>query len=155
MEEGGAAYNLAALTQSNGFSILGGPSPDRRSLGEAAATSATRTGPSPPFWSPRWRRGPRREERPSTSCSTRRSTSDPSIGLFVTYYEPDPLDGGNIRESKGSPEEGGSSARGPARGAGAETPGWFWVIAPLRGTVLYRTGKYDRIYRPSRASSSG
>jgi phosphomannomutase len=74
---------------------------------------------------------------------------DPDIGLFVNHYEPDPLDGEypgiegdrmklSILKRALEMWRSSSSER-------LEIGGY-----PVKSTVIYRTGKYDHVYPPSK-----
>lgn len=88
----GHVFNVAAMEQSNGFSILGGPPQDDRSLGlhghvmdKDGTLAALLTSEVAAY-----------AKLNGTSIMellVEKIYSDPDIGLFVNYYEPDPLDG--------------------------------------------------------------
>ncbi len=136
-------FNIAALEQSNGFSLLGGPPPDARSLGEgghvrdkdgtfAAALVAELAAYAK-----------------DQGCNLidlidEKLYLDPDIGLFVTYYEPDPIDG----EYEGL--AGYTKKRGILNKAEELFANHKDKIIELGGmsvkhAVVYRTGKYDAI----------
>ena len=141
------SFNVVALEQSNGFSILGGPPPDERSLGvgghvrDKDGTFAALLVAEIAAWA--------KEQGTSIiELLDRHIYLDPDIGLFVTFYEPDPLDG----EYLGI--EGDRLKKTILRRA----LGYFQLaragdleIAGLhvKSAVIYRTGKYDVIYPPS------
>ena len=73
---------------------------------------------------------------------------DPQIGLFVTAYEPDPLDG----------EYPGIQGDRKKKEILRRALGYFQLALagdlqiagkPVRSAVIYRTGKYDAIYEPT------
>jgi phosphomannomutase len=147
IEPGRRSINVAALEQSNGFSILGGPPPDARSLGvgghvrDKDGTLAALLVAEVAAWA----------KEQGTSIFELIDTHvylDPDIGLFVNYYEPDPIDG----EYPGI--EGDRKKMDVLRRA----LGYFqlaltgdFVLAGHRATsaCIYRTGKYDAIYPPT------
>jgi phosphoglucomutase len=135
------------MEQSNGFSILGGPPPDSRSLGTGGhvrdkdGTLAALLIAEVAAWA---------KEQGSTlfELIDQHVHLDPDVGLFVNYYEPDPLDG----EYPGI--EGDRKKKDILRRA----LGYFQLAlagdleiggCPVTSAVLYRTGKYDAIYPPS------
>ncbi len=73
---------------------------------------------------------------------------DPAIGLFVNRYEPDPLDGEypGIEGDRKKMEILGKALKcyEHARSGKLKIAG-----LPVHSAVIYRTGKYDRIYPPS------
>ncbi|MHC4403840.1 MAG: phosphohexomutase domain-containing protein [Planctomycetota bacterium] len=147
MDNGRRSVNVAAMEQSNGYSILGGPPPDARSLGTGGhvrdkdGTMAALLIAEIAAWA---------KQQGSTlfELIDEHVNLDPDVGLFVNHYEPDPLDG----EYPGI--EGDRKKKEILRRA----LGYFQLaragdleIAGLRVTsaVIYRTGKYDKIYEPS------
>jgi phosphoglucomutase len=145
--DGPRSFNVAAMEQSNGFSILGGPPPDNRSLGvgghvrDKDGTLAALLIAEVAAWA--------KEQGSSLfELVDRHINLDPDVGLFVNYYEPDPLDG----EYPGI--EGDRKKKDILRRA----LGYFQLAlagdlavggCPVTSAVLYRTGKYDAIYPPS------
>jgi phosphoglucomutase len=147
MDGGLRSINVAAMEQSNGFSILGGPPPDNRSLGAGGhvrdkdGTLAALLVAEVAAWA--------KEQGSSLfELVDQHINLDPDVGLFVNYYEPDPLDG----EYPGI--EGDRKKKDILRRA----LGYFQLAlagdlaiggCPATSAVLYRTGKYDAIYPPS------
>ena len=141
------SYNLAAMEQSNGFSILGSPSPDEFSLGlnghvrDKDGTFAALLVAEIAEWA--------KENGTSIfKLIDKHIYLDPDIGLFVNRYEPDPLDG----EYPGI--EGDrikkailTNSLGLYRSALAGTLEIGGKSVKL--ACIYRTGKYDRIYTPT------
>jgi phosphomannomutase len=147
MRSGLRSINVAAMEQSNGFSILGGPPPDNRSLGvgghvrDKDGTLAALLIAEIAAWA---------KERGTTlfELIDKHVNLDTDVGLFVNYYEPDPLDG----EYPGI--EGDRKKKDILRRA----LGLFqFALAgdlqigecPVTSAVIYRTGKYDAVYPPS------
>lgn len=147
MENGTRSINVAAMEQSNGFSILGGPPPDARSLGvgghvrDKDGTFAALLVAEIAAWA---------KERETTLIELldRHIYFDPDIGLFVNLYEPDPMDG----EYPGI--EGDRLKKAILRRA----LGYFQLALsgdleiagfPVKSACIYRTGKYDIIYPPT------
>ncbi len=170
MDNGKRSFNVAAMEQSNGFSLLGGPPPDANSLGTGGhvrdkdGTFAALLVAEVAAWA--------KEHGTSLiELLDQRIYTDPAIGLWVTHYEPDPLIGEypgiegdrkkldilgkalglyeTARRAGGvSPLITSGTQSPPIRGL---TPPARLEIAglPVRSAVIYRTGKYDRIYPPS------
>lgn len=147
MESGMRSINLGAMEQSNGFSILGGPPPDGRSLGigghvrDKDGTFAALLAAEIAAWA--------KEKNTSLiELLDKYIYLDPEIGLFVNLYEPDPLDG----EYPGI--EGDRLKKGILR----RTIEYFQLALsgdleiaglPVKSACIYRTGKYDKIYPPT------
>ncbi len=147
MENGKRCINIAAMEQSNGFSILGGRPLDERSLGvgghvrDKDGTFAALLVAEIAAWA---------KERQTTLIELldKHIYLDPDVGLFVNLYEPDPLDG----EYPGI--EGDRLKKAILRRA----LGYFQLALsgdleiaglPVKSACIYRTGKYDIIYPPS------
>jgi len=141
------SINIAAMEQSNGFSILGGPPPDERSLGvgghvrDKDGTLAALLVAEIAAWA---------KENGTTiyELIDKHIYLDPDIGLFVNHYEPDPIDG----------EYPGIQGDRKKKQILRRTLGYFQLakagdleIAGCRVTsaVIYRTGKYDQVYEPT------
>ncbi|MBN1163004.1 MAG: hypothetical protein JXB45_00360, partial [Candidatus Krumholzibacteriota bacterium] len=144
MESKQRSINIAAMEQSNGFSILGGPPPDLRSLGTGGhvrdkdGTFAALLIAEIAAWA---------KDNGSSIIELldRHVYLDPDIGLFMTFYEPDPLDG----EYPGI--EGDRLKKMFLRRA----LGYYQLALAgdleiggrkVKSAVIYRTGKYDVIY---------
>jgi phosphoglucomutase len=147
MESGMRSINVGAMEQSNGFSILGGPPPDGRSLGvgghvrDKDGTFAALLAAEIAAWA-------KERETSLIELLDKHIYLDPDIGLFVNLYEPDPLDG----EYPGI--EGDRLKKAILRRA----IGYFQLALsgdleiaghPVKSACIYRTGKYDIIYPPS------
>lgn len=147
MDNGRRSINVAAMEQSNGFSILGGPPPDSHSLGvgghvrDKDGTLAAILIAEIAAWA---------KEQGTTlfELIDKHVNLDPDIGLFVNHYEPDPLDG----EYPGI--EGDRKKKDILRRA----LGYFQLAlagdlqingCQVTSAVIYRTGKYDTVYTPS------
>ncbi len=147
MDNGTRSVNVAAMEQSNGFSILGGPPPDARSLGvgghvrDKDGTMAALLVAEIAAWA---------KQRGTTlfELIDKHINLDPDVGLFVNHYEPDPIDG----EYPGI--EGDRKKKDILRRA----LGYFQLALAgdmkiagrsVTSAVIYRTGKYDQIYQPT------
>ena len=144
---GQRSINLGAFEQSNGFSLLGGPPPDRRSLGvgghvrDKDGVLAALLVAEIAAWA---------KQRGTTlfQLIDEQINRDPQIGLFVTAYEPDPLDG----------EYPGIQGDRKKKEILRRALGYFQLAMagdleiagkPVRSAAIYRTGKYDAIYEPT------
>ena len=148
MDNGKREYNLGAMEQSNGFSILGFPPKDEFSLGvkghvrDKDGTFAAVLMAEIAEWA---------KENGTTlfELIDKNIYLDPDIGLFVNHYEPDPLDGeypgiegDRIKKSILSKT---LTLHRTAIENGIDIGG-----LPVTSTVIYRTGKYDHVYPPSK-----
>lgn len=142
------SINYAAMEQSNGFSILGGPPPDGRSLGAGGhvrdkdGTFAALLVAEIAAWA---------KERGTDIIGLldKYIYLDPDIGLFATFYEPDPLDG----EYPGI--EGDRIKKNilvKAYDLYHQAMAGKLTVAgrKIKTAVIYRTGKYDEIYPPEK-----
>jgi len=143
MDGPGREINMAALEQSNGFSILGGLPPDERSLGcnghvrdKDGTFAALLVGELVVHLKSR--------KRTLFQVLDEEIYSDPGIGLYITYYEPDPIDGeyeglaGYTKKRRILDATEAlllKGASGALRIAGLD----------VTGATVYRTGKYDAI----------
>jgi len=141
------SINVGAMEQSNGFSILGGPPPDGRSLGRGGhvrdkdGTLAALLVAEVAAWA---------KEQGTTLLDLldKRVYLDPDVGVFTNLYEPDPLDG----EYPGI--EGDRRKKAILRRALAcfqlALAGELEIGGlQVKSAVIYRTGKYDAIYPPT------
>ena len=142
------SINVAAMEQSNGFSILGGPPPDAFSLGthghvrDKDGTLAALLVAEIAAWA-------KAHGTSLFELIDQKIHLDPEIGLFVNLYEPDPLDG----------EYPGIQGDQKKKAILARALDWYRRVRagekltlagrPLQSAVLYRTGKYDAIYPPT------
>ena len=144
MDGGKRSINIAAMEQSNGFSILGGPPPDKSSLGAGGhvrdkdGTFAALLVAEIAAWA-------KEQGLSLIDILDKYIYLDPDIGLFATFYEPDPLDG----EYPGI--EGDQIKKMLLR----RTLGYYQLAlsgdleiggCPVKSASIYRTGKYDAIY---------
>ncbi len=138
------SYNLAAMEQSNGFSILGSPPLDDASLGinghvrDKDGVFAALLIAEIAAWA-------KKEGTDIFSLIDNKLYLDPDIGLFVNLYEPDPIDG----EYPGI--EGDKKKKAIIRKSFslfhlAKTGELRLGGVPIKDSVFYRTGKYDKVY---------
>jgi phosphoglucomutase len=144
--DGKRLHNVAAMEQSNGFSILGSPPPDAFSLGigghvrDKDGTFAALLVAEVAEWA-------KQQGTTLFELIDKHIYLDPAIGLFVNHYEPDPLDGEypGIKgdRMKKSILQAALDLNRRAREGEVEIGG-----LKVRSTCIYRTGKYDAIYPP-------
>ena len=147
IDNGKRSINVAAMEQSNGYSILGGPPPDARSLGTGGhvrdkdGTLAALLVAEIAAWA-------KQQGTTIYELIDRHIHLDPDVGLFVTHYEPDPIDG----------EYPGIQGDRKKKDILRRALGYFQLALagdveigglPVTSAVIYRTGKYDAIYEPS------
>ncbi len=141
------SINEGALEQSNGFSILGGPPPDKRSLG-AGGHVRDKDGLLAALLVAEIAAWAKKQGTTIIELLDKHIYLDPDIGLFATFYEPDPL----IGEYPGIEGDRKKKAilkraldyHGQANHGKMELAGY-----PVKSSVIYRTGKYDAIYPPT------
>lgn len=134
--------NVATLEQSNGFSILGGPPADPERQMGAGGHVRDKDGTFAALLVAEIAAYAKSRGTDLLSLLAQRVYGDPEIGLFVNYYEPDPLDGeypgieGDTKKKQilERTEELYRDAR-----AGART----FAGRGLTGARKYWTGKYD------------
>ncbi len=147
VENGLRSINIAAMEQSNGFSILGGPPPDSSSLGVNGHVR-DKDGTFAAFLVAEIAAWAKNNGTTLFELIDKHIYLDPDIGLFMNGYQPDPMDG----EYPGI--EGDRIKKAILRRTAA-----FMQLAlagdlvlggmPVHHACVYRTGKYDAIYPPS------
>jgi len=146
MENGKRSFNFAAMEQSNGFSLLGDPPPDGRSLGvgghvrDKDGTFAALLVAEIAAWA-------KEQGSDIIGLLDKQIYLDPDIGLYATFYEPDPLDGEypgieGDRIKKNILIKAYDLYRQALDGK-LEIAG-----RKIKAATVYRTGKYDEIYPP-------
>ncbi|MBN2000358.1 hypothetical protein JW935_22600 [candidate division KSB1 bacterium] len=145
--DSGRKYNLGAMEQSNGFSLLGFPPPDEASLGvkghvrDKDGTFAAVLMAEIADWAKKKGTG-------LFELVDENIYLDPDIGLFVNFYEPDPMDGEypgiEGDQLKKSILKVTLDLHEKSKRTTVEIGGY-----PVISTVIYRTGKYDHIYVPT------
>jgi phosphomannomutase len=140
--------NVGSMEQSNGFSLLGGPPPDAFSLGvgghvrDKDGTFAGLLSAEVAVWA-------KAHGTTLFELVDKYIYLDPDIGLFVNHYEPDPLDG-EYPGIEGDRKK--ISILGTALDLFRKASGGEEVViggCKTFASIMYRTGKYDRIYPPS------
>lgn len=146
MDDHARCINVGALEQSNGFSILGAPPKDDRSLGEGGHVR-DKDGTFAAVLVAELAQYAKLEGKNLLDLLDEKIFLDPEIGLYVTHYEPDPIDG----------EYEGLSGYTKKRGILDKAEDLFvnyaarsLTLADMKvtGATSYRTGKYDAINWP-------
>jgi len=143
MDDARREINVAALEQSNGFSILGGLPPDERALG-AGGHVRDKDGTFAALLVAELMAYLKANRRSLFEILDNEIYGDPEIGVYITHYEPDPIDG----EYEGL---AGYTKKRRILDA-AETlllkgrSGSITIAGlDVTGASVYRTGKYDAI----------
>lgn len=155
MDDRRRCVNIAALEQSNGFSLLGDVPPDERSLG-AGGHVRDKDGTLAAVLVAELAQYAKEEGVAFLDLLDETLYLDPAIGLFITYYEPDPIDGeyeglAGYTKKRAILDKAEALflelSRGlqPARSSGA---GVTLGGLPVTAATVYRTGKYDAINFP-------
>ncbi len=147
-EEGNErSFNIGAMEQSNGFSILGGPPPDENSLGvgghvrDKDGTFAAMLIAELAAWA-------KEHSTNLIELLDKHIYLNPDVGLFVNLYEPDPMDG----------EYPGLVGDRTKKAILRRTMGYYQLALagdleiagkPVTSACIYRTGAYDLIYPPT------
>ncbi len=135
--------NVAALEQSNGFSILGDVPPDERSLGVGGHVR-DKDGTFAAVLVAELAQYAKEQGVHLLDLLDEKLFLDPQIGLYVTHYEPDPIDG-EYEGLAGYTKKRDILTRAEVlleqAGKGDVTLGGLKVV----GAVVYRTGKYDAV----------
>ncbi len=138
--------NVAALEQSNGFSILGGVPPDERSLGSEGHVR-DKDGTFAAMLVAELAAYAKEQETNLLDLIDETIYLDPEIGLFVTHYEPDPIDG-EYEGLAGYTKKRGILDKAERLYAGCPDRPFELGGMRVRSAVAYRTGKYDEINWP-------
>ena len=146
--KGKRSINVAAMEQSNGFSILGGSPPDESSLGvdghvrDKDGTFAALLVAEIAAWA-------KQQGSSLFELIDRHIYLDPDVGLFVNHYEPDPMDGEypGIQGDQKKKEILQRALELFHRACSGESV--TFCGRTVSSAVIYRTGKYDAIYPPT------
>jgi phosphomannomutase len=147
MENGRRSYNLAAVEQSNGFSILGSPPPDEASLGvnghvrDKDGTFAAVLVAEIAQWA-------KQNGTTIYELIDNHIYLDPAVGLFVNHYEPDPIDG-EYPGIEGDRIKKSILMKALELYQSAMSGGLKIGGLPVKSACIYRTGKYDHLYKPT------
>jgi phosphomannomutase len=141
MESRDRSINVGAFEQSNGFTILGGPPVDERSLGQEGHVR-DKDGIMAAVLVAELMQYAKEQGYNLFDLIDEKIYLDPDIGLYITHYEPDPLDG----------EYEGLAGYTKKRDILTKAEDLFanWQVRPfslgglrVQGATVYRTGKYD------------
>ncbi len=141
------SINIAAMEQSNGFSILGGPPKDNFSLGDGGHVR-DKDGTFAAFLTAELAAFAKNNNSSLYDLLDEKIYLDPEIGLFVNGYEPDPLDG----------EYPGIVGDRIKKNILRLTFSLFHIAMAgdlkiagmhVKSANIYRTGKYDSVYPPT------
>jgi len=146
MDDTARCFNVAALEQSNGFSLLGGPPPDERSLGEDGHVR-DKDGTFAAVLVAELAQYAKEEGANLLDLIDEQIYLDPDIGLYVTFYEPDPIDG-EYEGLAGYTKKRGILDKAEALFAGHASQPFELAGMKVASAVAYRTGKYDAINWP-------
>ena len=139
--------NIAALEQSNGFSILGRPPKDAFSLGEGGHVR-DKDGTFAAFLVAELAAYAKDNGTTLYDLIDEKIYLDPDIGLFITGYEPDPLDG-EYPGIVGDRMKKNILRRAIALFQTAKVGELEIAGMKVKSAYVLRTGKYDHVYPPS------
>lgn len=146
MEGRERCFNVAALEQSNGFSLLGGPPPDDRSLGVGGHVR-DKDGTFAAMLVAELAAYAKEQGTNIIDLLDERIYLDPAIGLFVTHYEPDPIDG-EYEGIAGYTKKRNILDAAERLFADVDRVPFELGERKVVGAMAYRTGKYDAINWP-------
>ncbi|MBN1902526.1 hypothetical protein JW926_14465 [Candidatus Sumerlaeota bacterium] len=135
--------NIAAMEQSNGFSILGAPPADPFSLGEGGhvrdkdGTFAALLVAEIAAWA-------KEQGKSLIEILDNEIYLDPDIGLIFNYYEPAPMDG-EYEGLEGYTRKKNILKKAEAFHEKAKKGGWELCGLKATSTYIYKTGKYDAV----------
>jgi len=147
MDNGKRSYNIAAMEQSNGFSILGSPPPDKFSLGKNGHVR-DKDGAFAALLIAEIAEWAKKNNTTIFELVDKYIYLDPAIGLFVNHYEPDPLDG-EYPGIKGDRIKKSILRRALGLYQFALAGSLEIGNTPVKSACIYRTGKYDGLYPPT------
>ncbi len=146
MDDRRRCVNVAALEQSNGFSILGGVPADDRSLGTGGHVR-DKDGTFAAVLVAELAQYAKELGTNVLDLLDEKVFLDPKIGLYITHYEPDPLDG-EYEGLAGYTKKRGILNKAEELFAGCNACPFQLGGMPVKSAVAYRTGKYDAINWP-------
>jgi len=144
------SINVAALEQSNGFTLLGDVPPDERSLGKDGHVR-DKDGTFAAVLVAELAQYAKENGTNLVDLMDEKIYLDPEIGLYVTHYEPDPLDGeyeglAGYTKKRTILQKAEDLFRSIKTGAGGSVGDTLKLGAlPITGATVYPTGKYDAI----------
>lgn len=143
MDDRRRRFNVAALEQSNGFSLLGGPPLDERSLGVEGHVR-DKDGTLAAVLVAELAQYAKEQGTNILDLVDEKLFLDPALGLYVTHYEPDPMDGEYEGLAGYTKKRNILAAAEEMLEQSARTSltlGGLQVV----GSTVYRTGKYDSV----------
>ncbi len=143
MDDTKRSINIAALEQSNGFSLLGGVPKDSRSLGEGGHVR-DKDGPFAAVLMAELAQFAKENDTNLLDLLDEKLYMDPDIGLFATHYEPDPMDG-EYEGLAGYTKKRGILNKAEALFADVSSNPFEIGGQRVKSATVYRTGKYDRL----------
>ena len=143
MDDTRRSINVAALEQSNGFSILGGPPPDERSLGDGGHVR-DKDGTFAAVLVAELCTYAKEQGTNLLDILDQKLFLDPDVGLFVTHYEPDPIDG-EYEGLAGYTKKRGILDEAEALFCECKTRSFELGGRAVKSATVYRTGKYDAV----------
>ena len=146
MDDPRRCINIAALEQSNGFSILGGVPVDDRSLGVDGHVR-DKDGTFAAVLVAELAAYAKEHGTNLLDMIDEKLYLDPNIGLYVTFYEPDPLDG-EYEGLAGYTKKRGILNKAEELFNAGPTNVFELGGMPVRSATVYRTGKYDAVNWP-------
>ena len=146
MEGKRRCINVAALEQSNGFSLLGDVPPDERSLGQGGHVR-DKDGTLAAVLVAELAQYAKEHGTNILDMLDEKVYLDPEIGLYITCYEPDPIDGEYEGLAGYTKKRNILDAAEELFTQGSSRP---FALGGLNvvGSTVYRTGKYDAINWP-------
>lgn len=142
--------NVAALEQSNGFTLLGGPPPDERSLG-ADGHVRDKDGAFAAVLVAELAQFAKENGTNLLDLLDEKIYLDADIGLFVTHYEPDPMDG-EYEGLAGYTKKRAILQKAEELFDRLRSRGTVQRVTlgglPVTSAAAYPTGKYDAINYP-------
>jgi len=147
MDNGNRTYNIAAMEQSNGFSLLGFPPPDKFSLGEKGHVR-DKDGTFAALLIAEIAQWAKDNGTSLFELVDKHIYLDNDIGLFVNHYEPDPLDG-EYPGITGDRLKKSILRRALGLYQFAQAGDLEIGNKPVTSACIYRTGKYDALYPPT------
>jgi len=143
MDDTARCINVAALEQSNGFSLLGGVPKDERSLGENGHVR-DKDGTFAAVLVAELAQYAKEHGTNLLDLLDEKIYMDPDVGLYVTFYEPDPIDG-EYEGLAGYTKKRGILDRAEKLFAECNAKPFELAGMKVVSAVAYRTGKYDAI----------
>ncbi|MDO8631319.1 MAG: hypothetical protein Q7R41_12580 [Phycisphaerales bacterium] len=154
MDDHRRSVNVAALEQSNGFTLLGDVPPDERSLGREGHVR-DKDGTFAAVLVAELAQFAKENGTNLVDLMDEKIYLDPDIGLYVTHYEPDPLDGeyeglAGYTKKRTILQKAEDLFRAIPTGASGGSSAGVMKFGglPVVGATVYPTGKYDAINYP-------